>query len=87
MRVVRLKRDWRINLKDSEYEMLREAVKQGLVAIKAFGLQGRLPYKIRKVRDNARWTLPHDPLAPDEDRRTPPRKVRKAGAPIPALPE
>lgn len=74
MKVVRMRRGWRVNLSDLEYQMLREAVRRGLSAIDAFELDDRLPYKIRKVLRGddsgpTRWTPPNDPLAADEDRR------------------
>lgn len=68
MQVVRLKRGWRVNLTDNEYEMLRAAVDRGLGVIKMYQLDERLPYKVRKVLSDVRWEG-QNPLTPDEDRR------------------
>jgi hypothetical protein len=66
MKVVRMRRGWRLRLTDNEYEMLKEVVNRGLV-----GFDGdELPYKVRKVLGSNRWSLPHGPLIPDEDRRS-----------------
>ena len=65
MEVARMRRGWRVRLTDNEYEVLREAVNLGLAAID----KDALPYKLRKVLWSNRWSLPHGPLTPDDDRR------------------
>jgi hypothetical protein len=69
MRVVRMRRGWRLRLTDNEYEMLRAAVNKGLATLNTEE-RDALPYKVRKVllSDN-RWSLNGGPLAADEDRR------------------
>jgi hypothetical protein len=69
MQVARMRRGWRLRLTDNEFEMLREAVNRGLATLDEDQIEA-LPYKIRKVltRDG-RWSLPHGPLWPDDDRR------------------
>lgn len=70
MRVVKMRRGWRVHLTDNEYEMLCEAVNKGLGAIALYHLDDRLPYKVHKVlHGDPRWKLPDGPLRPDEDRR------------------
>jgi hypothetical protein len=70
MRVVRMRRGWRLQLTDNEMEMLQKAVLRGLVAFRREGVRERLPYKVRKVLSSSdRWELPHGPLVVDEDRR------------------
>jgi hypothetical protein len=67
MKVVRLRRGWRVNLTDNEHELLRELVNRALVDLDEVEVMS-LPHKIRKAL-TARWELPHGPLFPDEDRR------------------
>ena len=70
MIVARMRRGWRVQLTDNEFELLRMAVNRGLVAFRRPGVRQRLPYKVRKVLDvSERWQLPHGPLIADEDRR------------------
>jgi len=66
MKVVRMRRGWRLRLTDNEFELLQEAVKRGLPTIDPVAAES-LPYKVRKVFDSTRWKL--DPLVADEDRR------------------
>jgi hypothetical protein len=76
MRVVRMRRGWRLRLTDNEFEMLKTAVNRGLAALSREEIDA-LPFKVRKVIDGGggannesfRWQLPHGPLIPDEDRR------------------
>jgi hypothetical protein len=69
MKVVRLRRGWRVSCTDLEMELMREALRRGLEALNADDYAA-LPYKVRKVfRATRRWTLPEGPLAIDEDRR------------------
>jgi hypothetical protein len=70
MNVSRMRRGWRLRLTDNEMEMLRHVVARGLVDFQRVNVRERLPWKVRKVltRD-ARWSLPHGPLWPDDDRR------------------
>lgn len=66
MQVARMRRGWRVRLTDNEMEVLREAVNRGLATID----KEAMPYKLRKVLWSNRWSLPHGPLIPDDDRRT-----------------
>jgi hypothetical protein len=69
MQVVRMRRGWRVRLTDNEFEVLREAVNRGLATFDP-DQRKAMPYKLRKVLYNSnRWSLPHGPLIPDEDRR------------------
>jgi hypothetical protein len=69
MNVVRMRRGARLRLTDNEFELLQEAVKRGLETINQTSAQA-LPYKVRKIFDSARWSLPDGPLSFDEDRRS-----------------
>ena len=68
MKVVRMRRGWRLHLTDNEMQMLREAVNRGLGVLNDDQTRA-LPYKVRKVLHSNRWSMPHGPLIPDEDRR------------------
>lgn len=76
MKVVRLRRGWRVSCTDLEMELMREALRRGIEALNADDYAA-LPYKVRKVlrgkdpeSGTRRWTLPGGPLELDEDRRT-----------------
>lgn len=75
MRVVRMRRGWRMNCTDMEMELLRRMVRRGLEVFDAEDFAA-LSYKERKVlrrtdphRRERRWELPDGPLVMDEDRR------------------
>lgn len=67
MKVVRLRRGWRVNCTDNEFELLRAVLAVGRGALDANWIEA-LPYKIRKVILEERW-VSREPLQPDEDRR------------------
>lgn len=69
MRVVRLRRGYRVNVTDNEYELMRAALNHGLKAMEAFRLDERLGYKVHKVLYSQRWEMPGGPLFVDDDRR------------------
>lgn len=68
MKVVRMRRGWRVSLTDNEYIVLKEALERGLAAFGDEELD-HLPYKLRKVLHSPRWARGLGPLYPDEDRR------------------
>jgi hypothetical protein len=66
MRVVRLRRGFRIHLTDNEFEVLKHVLMRGLLDFEDPEIRATLPYKGSKVLNSKRWA---DPLAIDEDRR------------------
>lgn len=68
MKVVRLRRGWKVSLTDNEMELLRATVQRGLNTFETYAVEA-MPHKIRKVFMDQRWDLPHGPLTADEDRR------------------
>jgi len=63
MRVVRMRRGWKLRLTDNEFSVLHKIAARGLRGVDF----DKFTFKERKVLSEDRWS--QDPLAPDEDRR------------------
>lgn len=74
MIVSRLKRGWRIHLSDSEMELIRLALHQGMLTLQETNPDDHLirsmPPQVRRVLHSDRWSrVPGGPLVLDVDRR------------------
>lgn len=74
MIVSRLARGWRIHLSDSEMELVRLAVQQGLASLREADEDDSvirdMPEHVRRFFHSDRWSrVPGGPLVTDDDRR------------------